>query len=57
MMVEYNRNSNVDGLYIETVIVMGVRTSVANVYVNNSQSHSAFIYNTSTKVKLSRQVT
>ena len=53
MTVEYNKNSSIDGLYIETVIVMGVRTHVNYIMINNVQEHSIFTYNTSLMVGFS----
>ena len=53
MTVEYNKNSGIEGLYIETVIVMGVRSQVNYIMINNVQEHSHFTYNSSLMVGIS----
>ena len=50
MTVEYYKNSGIDGLYIESVIVMGVRSHVNYILINNVQEHSRFTYNSSSMV-------
>ena len=53
MTVEHNNNSGIDDLYIETVIVMGVRSQVNYIMINNVQEHSLFTYNSSLMVGFS----
>ena len=53
MTVEYNKNSYIDGLYIESVIVMGVRSQVNYIMINNVQEHSHYTYNSSLMVGFS----